>query len=63
MSCRYLAMSSRRVTGALPHMDLVNDNECFKRLKKCFIKQDKRNIENTHPFLRDGTATTSTEIR
>ena len=27
------------------------------------MKRVKRNMENTHPFLRDGTATTSTEIR
>ena len=44
-------------------MDLLNDKECIARLKKCCTKRVNRNMENTHPFLRDGSATTSTESR
>ena len=33
-----------------------DDNECIKRLKKCYIKRVKRNMEGTHPVLRGGTA-------
>ena len=31
MSCRYLAMLSRRITSVAPDMDLLNDKECFAR--------------------------------
>ena len=61
MSCRYLAMLSRRITSVAPDMDLLNDKECFTRPEKCFIKRTKRNMEDTHPFLRDGTTTSRTE--
>ena len=61
MSCQYLAMLSRRITGAAPDMDLLNDNECSTRLKNCCIKLVKKSMENTHPFLRDGITTANTE--
>ena len=63
MSCQYLAMLSRRTTSAAPDMDLLSDNECITRLKKCCIKPVKKSMENTHPFLRDGITTTNTESR
>ena len=63
MSCRYLAMLSRRITSAAPDMDLPNDNECITRLKICCTKLVKRNMEDIHPFLRGGTTNTVTEIR
>ena len=56
-------MLSRRITRAEPDMDLLNDKECFTKPQKCFTKQVKRNMEDTHPFLRDGSATTDTESR
>ena len=56
MSCRYPAMLSIRRTSAEPDMDVT-------RPEKCYIKQIKRNMENTHPFLRDGSATTDAESR
>ena len=62
MSCRYLARLSRKISAA-PDMDLLSDNEFIARLKKCYMKRVKRNMENAHPFLRDGTATASTETR
>ena len=55
------AMLSRRITGAAPDMDLLNDNECSTRLKNCCIKLVKKSMENTHPFLRDGITTANTE--
>ena len=63
MSCRYPPMLSRRITSAEPDMDLLNDNECITISKTCCAKRAKRNMEDTHPFLRGDTATTSTEIR
>ena len=47
-------MLSRRITSAAPDMDLLNDNECTTRLKKCCTKRVERNMENTHPLLRGG---------
>ena len=44
-------------------MDLLNDKECMTEPEKCYTKQVKRNLEDTHPFLRDGSATTDTESR
>ena len=55
MSCPYPALLSNRITSAAPDMDLLNDSECTTRLKKCNIKRVKRNMEDTHPFLRGGT--------
>ena len=51
MSCRYPAMLPRRRTSAAPDMDLLNDKECITRPEKCYTKQVKRNLEDTHPFL------------
>ena len=50
-----------RKTSAVSDMDLLNDNECITRLKKCCKKLVKKNMEDTHPFLRDGITTTNTE--
>ena len=44
-------------------MDLLNENEHITRPEKWCIKRVKRNMDNTHPFLRDGSATTDTESR
>ena len=57
-----LAMVLRRVV-AVPNMDLLNDKGCTTKLKTCCTKLVKRNMEDTHPFLRGDTATTRTEIR
>ena len=58
-----LAMLLRRIAVAVPNVDLLNDKECTTRIKTCCTKLVKRNMEDTHPFLRGDTATTSTEIR
>ena len=61
MSCRYPAMLSRRITSAEPDMDLLKENEYITRPEKCCIKRVKRNMDNTHPFVRDGITTGDTE--
>ena len=35
----------------------------YSKVREMLIKRVKRNMENTHPFLRDGSATTGTKIR
>ena len=35
--------------------------QCMTRLKKCCIKLVKGNMENTHPFLRDGIMTSNSK--
>ena len=44
-------------------MDLLNDKECAARLKRCCKKLVKKSTKAIHPYLHDGTATASTEIR
>ena len=44
-------------------MDLLNDNECSTKLQKCYIKRVKRNMEDTHPFLRGGAANYPTLLK
>ena len=51
MSSRYPAVLSRRITSAVPDMDLPNDNECITRVKKCRTKLVKRNMEGHSSFL------------
>ena len=35
----------------------------YKAKERCYITRVTRNMENAHPFLRDGSATASTESR
>ena len=51
---------SSRIISAEPDMDFLNDKECITRPEKCYTK---RNMVDTHPFLRDGSATTDTVSR
>ena len=45
MSRRYSALLSRRITSAATDVGFLNDNDCITRLKKCYIKRVKRNME------------------
>ena len=62
-SDQFLNMLSRRTAVAVPNTDLLNDIECTTRRKKCCRKLASPNIKDIHPYLRDDTTTTSTEIR
>ena len=51
----------KRITVAVPNMDLLNDNECTTRLKHCCKKLVNKSIEDIHPYSRDGIMTAKTE--
>ena len=63
MQCRYPAMLSKKKTSAEPDMDLVNDKEYTTWPGNCCINRVRRNMDSTHPFMRDGSATKDTESR
>ena len=52
----------KKKTVAVPNMDLLNDNECVARLKKCCKTLVNKSMEDNHPYMRDGIMTTYIEI-
>ena len=59
---RYLRISRSDKEVDKGNNDIVSIPN-ITRIKKCYIKRAKRNMEDTHSFLRSDTATTCTEIR
>ena len=60
-SHQFLAMLLKRITVAVPKMDLLSDSECTTRLQTCCKKFVDESMEDIHPCSRDGIITTHAE--
>ena len=61
-SYQFLVVLLERITLAVPNMDLLKDNECISRLRKCCKKLVNPSMKDINPYMRGGTKTINVEI-
>ena len=60
-SYQFLAMLSKRITVAVPNMDLLSDSECTTRPRICCKKLVNPSMDDTIPYSKDGIVTPNIE--